>query len=110
MKTQFTRAAVGAMAVASLLGLQACSSPAEKAAESKADNIEDQAEMVRDNSHMVADNMEAQADTLDNRVDGRDTDAEMRMDNAAAAVRAQGENKADAMESRAEAVRNGPAK
>ncbi|MDP3549554.1 MAG: hypothetical protein Q8R81_04060 [Novosphingobium sp.] len=81
----------GAMMVPVLamgLGLAACDSNQENAAE-------DQADMVRENSEAAADTMEDRADMMG----GASEDA---MEAKADAVRATGEAKADAMEDQAD--------
>lgn len=83
-----------------------CSKPADKAAEQKADAIENHADDVRAAGEAQADAIENTADQMDTRVDGMDTPAEKALDNKADQVRAATEQKADALENKADAVRN----
>lgn len=87
MKNTFKSAMI-APALALSLGLAACDSPQENAAE-------DQAEAVRENSEAAADMMEDQADAMG----GASEDA---MEAKAEAVRKAGEAKADGMEDNAD--------
>ena len=103
MKTTVMKIAACALVLGSVA---ACNNtPAEQAAENTADMMEDQADAVRGNTE-ATDNMEDKADTLDNRLDGVDSTSEQNMENRAAGVRAAGENKADAMEDKADMVRD----
>jgi hypothetical protein len=79
------------------LGLAACDSKQENAAE-------DQADAVRASAEATADAMEATADKKDPAVDGVDSPAENAQEDKAAAVRASGEAKADAMEDNADNI------
>lgn len=85
------------MASASLLGLglAACDSKQENAAEDRAD-------AVRESSEAKADAIEANADKKDPVTDGVDSAAENAQEDRADAVRASGEAKADAMEEQAD--------
>ena len=74
---KFTKATLVASAAALSLGLAACDSPAEEAAEEQAEAIEDQADDLEDAGAITdeqADAMEAQADDIEDAAEG-DTDA-----------------------------------
>lgn len=79
----------------STLGLAACDSAKENAAE-------DTADAVREQGEATADAMEDKADTLDTTVDGVDSQAEQAMEDKAQAVRENADKKADAIEKKAE--------
>jgi hypothetical protein len=82
--------------VASLsLGLAACDSNKENAAEDAADS-------VRQSAEATADAIEANADASDKVVDGVDSAAENAAEDKADAVRKAGEAKADALEDKAD--------
>ena len=72
MKKMFALASLAAFG----LGLAACDSPAEEAAEERAENIEDRADMMEDEG-MITDNEEAmmneRADAIEDSAEG-DTD------------------------------------
>jgi hypothetical protein len=73
----FTKATLVASAAALSLGLAACDSPAEEAAEEQAEAMEDQADDLEDAGAITdeeADAMEAQADDIEDAAEG-DTDA-----------------------------------
>jgi vacuolar-type H+-ATPase subunit H len=95
----FAKSAILASAAAMSLGLAACDSPTENAAE-------DQADAVRDSAEATADAIEETADAMDPAVDGVDSRAENAMENKADAVRDAGEAKADAMEDNADKLPN----
>ncbi|MBX7539522.1 hypothetical protein [Qipengyuania sphaerica] len=74
---KFTKATLVASAAALSLGLAACDSPAEEAAEEEAEAMEAQADDMEDAgmiSDEEADAMEAQADDIEDAAEG-DTDA-----------------------------------
>ena len=74
---KFTKATLVASAAALSLGLAACDSPAEEAAEEQAEAMEDQADAMEDAGQITdeqADAMEAQADDIEDAAEG-DTDA-----------------------------------
>ena len=76
MKITFKTAMVASVAAMGL-GLAACDSPAEEAAEEQAEAIEDQADAMEDAGAITdeqADAMEAQADDIEDAAEG-DTDA-----------------------------------
>ena len=92
---RFTKIALATSVAALSLGLAACDSKKENAAE-------DQADAVRASAEATADAMEATADKKDPVSDGKDSAAENAQEDKAAAVRASGEAKADAMEDKAD--------
>ncbi|MCA0909865.1 hypothetical protein [Qipengyuania gaetbuli] len=74
---KFNKAAIVASAAALSLGLAACDSPTEEAAEEQAEAIEDQADAMEDAGAITdeqADAMEAEADNIEDAAEG-DTDA-----------------------------------
>ena len=76
MKITFKTAMVASVAAMGL-GLAACDSPQEEAAEEQAEAIEDQADAMEDAGAITdeeADAMEAQADDIEDAAEG-DTDA-----------------------------------
>ena len=73
---KFTKATLVASAAALSLGLAACDSPAEEAAEEEAEAMEDQADAMEDAGQITdeqADAMEAEADNIEDAAEG-DTD------------------------------------
>lgn len=73
---KFTKATLVASAAALSLGLAACDSPQEEAAEEQAEAMEDQADQMEDAgqiSDAEADAMEEQADRVEDAAEG-DTD------------------------------------
>jgi len=73
----FNKLTIVASAAALSLGVAACDSPAEEAAEEQAEAIEDQADAMEDAGEITdeeADAMEAQADDIEDAAEG-DTDA-----------------------------------
>lgn len=91
----FAKSALLTSVAAMSLGLAACDSKQENAAE-------DQAVRVRDASEAAADQIEATADAKDPVTDGVDSAAENKAEAKADAVRHAGEAKADAMEDQAD--------
>ncbi|NNC58481.1 MAG: hypothetical protein HKO05_00650 [Erythrobacter sp.] len=76
MKTTFKTAMLASVAALGL-GLAACDSPAEEAAEENAEAMEDTADAMEDAGEITdeqADAMEAQADNMEDAAEG-DTDA-----------------------------------
>ncbi len=74
---KFTKATLVASAAAMSLGLAACDSPAEEAAEEQAEAMEDEADAMEDAGMITdeeADAMEAEADDIEDAAEG-DTDA-----------------------------------
>ena len=73
---KFTKATLVASAAALSLGLAACDSPTEEAAEEQAETMEDQADTMEDAGQITdeqADAMEAEADNMEDAAEG-DTD------------------------------------
>ena len=73
---KFNKLAIVASAAVLSLGVAACDSPSEEAAEEQAEAIEDQADTMEDAGEITdeqADAMEAQADDMEDAAEG-DTD------------------------------------
>ncbi|MEP7348870.1 MAG: hypothetical protein ABI668_02835 [Sphingorhabdus sp.] len=92
-------------ALAALFAVSACNSPAEEAADTTADQMEDTADAVRDTADTQADALEDQADKVDTTTDGVDSAKENSMEDAAQAKREAAEKTADAIEEKADAKR-----